>query len=103
MVAVSEADVCTVESEVGQVRVSVRVAGCDGATCESRGTKIVRIVASICAIDVVVVGDLESVGGCAGVDCGLVDAAEGLVCGDALAHVEGVEGQVSAVVVREQA
>jgi hypothetical protein len=42
------------------------------------------------------------VGGCAGVDCCFVDAAESLVCGDALAHVEGVEREVPAVVVREE-
>lgn len=103
LVAVGEANVCAVEAEVGQVRVSIRVARCDGATCEARSTEVVGVVASVCAIDVVVVSDLESVGGCAGVDCCFVDAAESLVCGDALAHVEGVEGQVSAVVVREQA
>ena len=85
------------------MRVTIRVASCDRTACESRSTKVVRVIASICAVDVVVVSDFESVGGCAGVDCGFVDAAEGLVCGDTLAHVESIEGQVSAVVVREQA
>ena len=91
------------EAEVGQVRVSIGVAGRDGAACESRSPEVVGVVASICAVDVVVVSDLESVGGCTGIDGGLIDAAEGLVCGDTLAHVEGVEGQISAVVVGEQA
>lgn len=102
LIAVSEAYVCAVKAEVGQVRVSIRVARCDGAACESRGSEVVGVVASICAVDVVVVSNLESVGGRAGVDCGFVDAAEGLVCGDTLADVEGVERQVSAVIVWEQ-
>ena len=84
------------------MRVAVGVAGCDRAACETRSTKVVGVVACICAIDVVVVSDLESMGGGAGVDRGFVDAAERLVCGDTLAHVEGVERQVSAVVVWEQ-
>jgi len=102
LVAVGEAYVCAMEAEVGQVRVSIRVAGRDGTTGESRSTEVVGVVASICAVDIVVVSDLESVRGRAGVDCGLVDAAECLVCGDTLAYVEGVERQVSAVVVGEQ-
>ena len=92
LVAVSEAYVCAMEAEVWQVRVSIRVARCDGAACESRSTEVVGVVASICAVDIVVISDLESVGGRTGVDCGFVDAAEGLVCGDTLADVEGVEG-----------
>lgn len=103
LVAVSETHVRAMEAEVRQVRVSVWVAGSDGTARESRSTKVVGIVACVRAIDVVVVGDFESVGGGAGVDCGFVDAAEGFVCGDALADVEGVEGEVAAVVVGEQA
>jgi len=60
LVAVSEAHVRTMEAEVGQVRVAIGVAGCDGTTCESRSTEVVGIITTICAIDVVVVGDLES-------------------------------------------
>jgi len=90
LVAVGEAYVCAMEAEVGQVRVSIRVARCDGAACQSRSTEVVGIVASVCAIDVVVVSDLKSVGGRTGVDCGFVDAAERLVCCDTLAHVKGI-------------
>lgn len=92
LVAIGEAYICAMEAEVGQVRVSIGVSGCDGTTCKPRSTEIVGVVATICAVNVVVVGNLESVGGRTGVDCGFVDAAEGLVCGDTLAHVEGIEG-----------
>lgn len=102
LVAVSETHVRAVEAEVRQVRVPIRIAGSDRTARESRGTEVVGVVTCVRAIDVVVVGDFEGVGGRAGVDCGFVDAAEGFVCGDALADVEGVEGEVSAVVVWEE-
>jgi hypothetical protein len=91
-----------VKAEVRQVRVAVGVAWCDRSIGQSRQAEVVRVVASLSAVDIVEVGGLESVRGSAGVDGGLVDAAECLVCGDALAHVEGVERQVAAVVVWEE-
>jgi hypothetical protein len=100
--SVSETDVGAVKAEVRQVRVAVRVAWCDRSIGQSRQAEVVRVVASLSTVDVVEVGGLESVRGSAGVDGGLVDAAESLVCGDALAHVEGVERQVAAVVVWEE-
>lgn len=90
LVAVCEAHVRAVEAEVRQVRVPIRIAGSDRTARESRSTEVVGVVTCVRAVDVVVVGDFESVGGRAGVDCGFVDAAEGFVCGDALADVEGV-------------
>lgn len=60
LVAVSEADVRTVEAEVGQVRVTIRVAGSDGTARESRSTEVVGIITSIRTIYVVVVSDLKS-------------------------------------------
>lgn len=92
LVAVSETHVRAMKTEVRQVRVPIRIAGSDRAARESRSTEVVGIVTCVRAVDVVVVGYFESVGGRAGVDCGFVDAAEGFVCGDALAYVEGVEG-----------
>jgi hypothetical protein len=91
-----------VKAEVGQVRVAVGVAWCNGSVSQPRQTEVVRVVAALGAVDVVKVGHLESVRCGAGVDCGFVDAAEGFVGGDALAYVEGVERQVSAVVEREK-
>jgi hypothetical protein len=84
------------------VWVAVRVTGCYGAVGETGGSKVVGVVASVGTVHVVVVGLLESAGRGASVDGGFVNAAEGLVCGDALTDVEGVEAQVAGVVVREQ-
>jgi hypothetical protein len=60
LVAIGEADVRTMEAEVGQVRVAVRITRCDGTARESRSAEVVGIVTAVRAIDVVVVGDLES-------------------------------------------
>ena len=48
-----------------------------------------------CPVELVEVGGGEGARDGRGVDGGLVDAAEGFVCGDARRHVEGVESQVS--------
>ena len=86
------------KAKVGQVRVTIGISRCDGTTSEARCTEVVGIVAGVCAINVVVISGLESVRCSASVDCGFVDAAEGLVSGEALAYVKGVKRQVSAVV-----
>ena len=102
-VAISEADVRAVQAEVRQVRVAIRVARSDGTAGKTRSAKVVRVIAAIGAVEVVVIGGFEGVRSRAGVHGRLVDAAESLVCGNALADVEGVESKVAAVIEGEEA
>jgi len=95
LVTVSETDVGAVQAEVRQIGVAVGVAGGDGTAGEAGSVEIVRVVAAVGAVEVIVVGSLEGSGGRAGVHGCFVDAAEGLVGGDAAADVEGVKGQVA--------
>ena len=102
-VAISEPDVGAVQAEVRQVRIAIRVARSDRTAGKTRSAKVVGVVAAIGAVKVVVVGGFEGVRGRAGVHGRLVNAAESLVCGNALADVEGVESKVAAVIEGEEA
>lgn len=82
----------TVQAEVRSFRV--------GAS--KRWAEVVGIVATGCALHLVVVRGLEGLVLDAGVDGGLVNAAERLVGGDTGGNVEGIESDVAGVVQREK-
>ena len=86
------------EAVVGFIGVAVGVARGDGGAGD-----VVGIVAVDGAFELVVPGLWEGVGDGGGVDGGLVDAAEGVVGGDALGDVEVIVGGVAGVVEGEEA
>jgi len=92
-----------VQAKVRQVWIAIGETGSDRTAGEPGSAKVVRVVAAGGAVEVVIVGGFESVRARAGIHSRFVNATEGLVSGDALADVEGVESQVAAVVEGEEA
>lgn len=88
------------QTEIRQVRISVWVFWCRWGSAE-----VIGVVATECTFHLIVIcrGGWEDAGFHARVDGGLVDAAELVICCDALGDVEGVEGDVAGVVVGEEA
>jgi hypothetical protein len=91
------------QAKVRQVGVAVGIARSDRTAGEPRSAEVVGIVAASGAVKVVIVCRFKGMRHRAGVHGCFVNAAERLVGRDALADVEGVEGEVAAVVEGEEA